>query len=365
MPQLPPVLKELVSKIQLPAAFSPKKPQKIAAPKICLACDFGKSKIVFLEVEKSDQGIKLLKFQKIPRPVEKEKDSAALNSAFENGKYNSRKVRISVKGQGVIIRFVQFPQMKPEELRNAISFEIDQYIPFKSHEVIWDFHILEENLPIASGAGMNVLLSAVKRDELYATLKIFQEAGLEVELIDVDALAAINALNFFYPERLQNPAAILDIGTEISTLSVAHLGKPRFIRDISFGGLDILKRLKRKLGLSQEQALQQIEVDQAPTPEATDILKEALGDLVTDLKVSLNYYLDQTSGATAVKQLFVGGGGGYHPIVTEILKNSLGFEVEAMDVLGKVQIAPEIDAVMLRKNQGLLPVSLGLLIRSI
>jgi type IV pilus assembly protein PilM len=229
--------------------------------------------------------------------------------------------------------------------------------------VLWDFYLLEENIQTSSGMVMNVLLTAVKRDELYATIKIFQDAGLEIELIDVDALAAINALAFFYPERFQSPVAILDIGTEISTLSVSHQGKPRFIRDISFGGLDTLKRLKRKLALSQDQALEQIEVDRAPTPEAAAILKESIGDLVTDLKVSLNYYLDQVPGSEPVKQLFVGGGGGYHPIVTETLKTHLGISVEAMDILSKVELAPDIDAQLIKKNQGLLPVSLGLLIR--
>lgn len=330
-----------------------------------MACDFGKSKIVFLEIEKSAAGIKLLKFQKIARPQEKEKDPLVLKEAFESGGYHSRKIRISVKGQGVIIRFVQFPQMKVEELRNAISFEIDQYIPFKSHEVVWDFHVLEENLQASNGPAMNVLLAAVKRDELYATIKVFQDAGLEIELIDVDSLAAMNALAFFYPERFQMPVAILDIGTEISTLSVIHQGKPRFIRDISFGGLDILKRLKRKLGLSQEQALEQIEVDRVPTPEAALVLKESLDDLVSDLKVSINYYLDQVPSAEPVKQLFMGGGGGYHPMVIETLKASLGFEVEAMDVLSKIQTSQEIDSTLIKKNQGLLPVSLGLLIRDV
>ena len=359
---LPPI-QDLVSKFKLPPGLFSKKAVVSTAPVTCLACDYGKSKIVFLEVEKSPAGIKLLKFQKLARPQEKEKETAILKEAFQAGGYSSPKVRISVKGQGVIVRFVQFPQMKVDELRKAISFEIDQYIPFKSHEVIWDIHVLEENLQTNNGGGMNVLLAAVKRDELYATVKVFQDAGLQIELIDVDALAAINALSFFYPERLETPVAILDIGTEISTLSVTHHGKPRFIRDISFGGLDILKRLKRKLGLSQEQALEQIEVDRVPTPEAAVILQESLGELVTDLKVSLNYYLDQVPSAEAVTHLFIGGGGGYHPMVSQTLKESLGFEVEAMDVVSKIQVASEIDAQLIKKNQGLLSVALGLLIR--
>lgn len=347
-----------------PVRFFSKKLSTASGPSVCLACDFGKSIILFLEAEKSSSGIKLLKFQKLVRPEEKEKEAQVLKEAFEAGAYGSRKIRISVKGQGVIVRFVPFPQMKPEELRNAISFEIDQYIPFKAPEVIWDFQILEDNIPTVDGPTMNVLLVAVKRDEIYATLKIFQDAGLEIELIDVDALAAINALLFFYPQRPETPIAILDVGTEISSLSVVHRGKPRFIHDISFGGLDILKRLKRKLGLSPEQALQQIAIDCAPTiPEAAVILRESLEDLVTDLKVSLNYYLDQVPSAEPVKQVFLGGVAGYYPLVSETLKESLGIEITALDVLSKTQMGPGMESDSLRKTQGLLAVSMGLLLR--
>lgn len=330
---------------------------------LCLACDFGKSNILLLEAEKSPSGLKLLKFQRLARPEEKEKEAQLLKEALETGHYQSRKVRISVKGQGVIVRFVQFPQMKSVELRNAISFEIDQYIPFKEPEVLWDFQILEENLESADGAAMNVLLVAVKRDEIYGALKTFQEAGLEVELIDVDALAVMNAFAFFYPERFQMPIALLDIGTEVSSLSVAHHGKPRFIHDISFGGMDILKRLRRKLGLSPEQALEQMAVESVPMPEAAVILRESLVDLAADLKVSFNYYLDQVPSAEPVKQLFLGSVAGYYPIVRETLGESLGIEIEAIDVLSKIEIGPEIDGERIKKAQGLLAVSLGLLIR--
>ncbi len=335
----------------------------LKAASTCVVCDFGKSKIVVLEIEKSAQGLKLLKFQKTSRVSSQGKDADALKEFFAQGGFSSKKVRMSVKGQGVIIRFVQFPQMKEADLRSAISFEIDQYIPFKSHEVVWDFSVIEDNIPLAGGAGMNVLLVAMKREELYAMIQTFQTAGLEIELIDVDALASINALEYFQPEDIKTTAAILDIGTEVSTLSVVHGGKPKFIRDMTYGGIDILKRLRRKLGLTQEAAFQQIEVDREPTPEAAAVIKEALGDLVSDLKISLNYYLDQVPGAETVKKLFIAGGGGYHPLVIETLSRDLGIPVEVMNVTGKVQLGENISQDIVKQNQGMLPVALGLCLR--
>lgn len=335
----------------------------VQAPSVRVVCDFGKSRVIFLEIEKSLQGLKVLKFFINSQISSQGKDSEALKAFFAQCGFSTNKIRLSVKGQGVIVRFVQFPQMKEADLRSAISFEIDQYIPFKAAEVVWDCCVLEDNVPLSNGTGMNVLLVAMKREELYGIVQIFQNAGISIELIDVDALASLNALEFFHPEDAKSSAAVLDIGTDVSTLSVIQGGKPKFIRDMTYGAVDIAKRLRRKLSLTQEAALQQMEIDKEPSPEASAVIREALGDLVSDLKISLNYYLDQVQGAEPVKKIFIGGGGAYHPLVVEVLGQALGFPVEIMSVAGKIQTAEGVSPEMVKKNQGMLPVAMGLCLR--
>ncbi|MBI3317161.1 MAG: type IV pilus assembly protein PilM [Candidatus Omnitrophica bacterium] len=341
------------------------KPEVNLAPSVRLACDFGRSKIAFLEIEKLQNEITVTRFHKVSRPKENDKVVEILKECFAAGKFVTPKVRLSVKGQGVVIRFVQFPKMKPEDLRGAITFEAEKYIPFKYNEVVLDFVVIEDNIQGPSGPMMNVLIVGVKRDEVYPLIQTFQSAGLEVELIDADALAFLNAIEFCYPDVMASAIGILDIGTDISTLSVAQGGNPRFIRDLSFGGMDVIKRLKRKLGLTDQAAMEQMEVDRVPTPEAQEVLKEALGNLVSDLKVSLDYYLDQVHGATPITKLFLAGGGGYHPVVIDALTKDLQIPVETLDVLGKVKTVEGLDLELFKKNQGLLTVALGLALRDL
>ena len=77
---LPPIDKELFSKL-----FSRKAAEAPALPVSTLSCDFGRAKIVFLEIEKSPQGVKLMKFNKATRTGEPEKDPETLRQAFESG----------------------------------------------------------------------------------------------------------------------------------------------------------------------------------------------------------------------------------------------------------------------------------------
>ncbi len=328
-----------------------------------LGCDFGRSKIVLLETEMKDDKIRILKFLQTNVNGDHAQSVEQLKKLVEAGGFASRKVRISVKGQGVITRFIQFPKMKPEEIRSAIQYEVEKYIPFKSTEVVVDYWVVDDNVKLASGIGMDLLLAAVKRDELYGLVKIFKQAGLDVELIDIDAIASINALEFFHPEVLQASVGIFDVGTEISNLCVVREGRPRFIRDISLGRADLVKLLQRKLGLSEDAARVQLDGGQNPSPEVLEVINQGLNTLMADLKVSMDYYSDQAQPSVPLQTLFVEGSGSYYPLLTKMLAQNLGIPVQPMDIMSKVELGPAVDADLVKKNRGSLPMAMGLSLR--
>ncbi|HTL48745.1 MAG TPA: type IV pilus assembly protein PilM [Verrucomicrobiae bacterium] len=331
-------------------------------PVRAVACDYGASKILVLDLEKSAAGISVQNFKIVRRPKESGKSADALKEAFAG--ISPEKVHISVKGQSVIIRFIQFPKMSPAELRSAIAYEAENYIPFKLDEVILDFHILGERKSDNAAVLLDLLLIAVKKEEIYPLIKDFQDADISIGLIDVDILASLNALEYLHPEEFKTGAiAFLDIGDEISSLSIVLDGKPRFIRDISFGGKDIAKRLRRKLGMTQEDAEKTLEGGSAATPESKQVLVEAVETLCSDLKVTLDYYLGQVTDARPVQKIYLGGGGGDLQVVGSILQQQLGIPSELMKA-DKLILAPGMDRALFEKNQRLIPVALGLCLRN-
>ena len=52
--------------------------------------------------------------------------------------FHSRRVVTSVSGKAVIVRYLTMYRMTAEDLRNAIRFEADKYIPFDVDEVVLD-----------------------------------------------------------------------------------------------------------------------------------------------------------------------------------------------------------------------------------
>lgn len=328
-----------------------------------LACDFGKTEIILLEMSSVSDKLSVQRFCKVKRALEKDQEAAALlKKAFEEGGFSTSRVRLSMKGQGLIIRFLQFPKMKREDLRSAISFEIEQYIPFKSNEVVWDFHILEES---ADGKLLQVLLVAAKREEVENLIQTIQLAGLQIELLDVDALAMINAYKKLHPAADEESVVLLDIDTEISTLCVLQKGIPRFIRDISYGRLDIIKRIRRKLGMTEEQAHDELDHLDKASPESLQVIKEAMQEFLLDVKVSLSYYSDQIPNSEPVQKIYVAGTDVRHRFVTDLFQSSLGLTVEILNFAESLSWGPQVTLEQIRGNEGLLPVAIGLCVRDL
>ena len=170
------------------------------------------------------------------------------------------------------------------------------------------------------------------------------------------------ALEYFHPEDFAGHTGLLDLGTEISTLGIVRDGKPRFVRDISYGAYDLFKRFKTRSNLADEKVEKLFENNAAPTPDEMQAITESLEGLIRDLRVSFDYYHDQSGQAKPVSKLFLSGVVS-HPAVLKVLSEGLQLPVVSMDILSKIKWDPGVDPELLKANASLLPVAMGLGLR--
>jgi len=245
-----------------------------------------------------------------------------------------------------------------------LQYEVEKYIPFKSNEVILDFEILKENIPQEGDSKtLELLLVAVKDSEVRELLGLFQRAEIEIEVIDIAALAFANLIEFVLPASREACVGFVDMGEESSTFGIALRGKPIFIRNISFGGGDVLKLLKRKLGLEAEAVLEIQRDAERQTEEYKLVVEQAFSGLLRELKLSVGYYLDHISGAEPIQTLLIAGGGFRFFSETEYLARELKVRVERLGILSRVSVGSGIDAAVFKKSEDLLPSALGLCLR--
>lgn len=328
-----------------------------------IAVDVGHSHLLVLGVDKQKARPEISHFRLEARPSSPEAASERLRSLFKEEAIETKKVRVALKGQGVVVRFLTFPQMSHRDFSSAIRYEVEKYIPFRASEIALDFQILSEKIKRGNAEYMQVLLVAVRQSEVYDLLRIFQNADLEVELIDVSAFAYANLVEWVFPEVKEKAVGFLDIGAETSTLGILNQGLPVFIRDISFGGADILKLLKRKLNLEPEAVISAKETPAARSPEYLEVVEQGLASFSAELRLSLEYYTERVAGAVPIQFLYVGGGGLRFVPRPDYFDGEIKVPTRKMEVLSKLGIPSKLDGALIRSNEDLLLTALGLCLR--
>jgi type IV pilus assembly protein PilM len=336
-------------------------PPKPVISKITV-CDLGHTRTVLLELEKRADHLFIHRIEIIKSVAPDQKPSLVLKPFLDGKKFQKDGLRVPIKGHGVVIRFIRFPKMKVEDLHSAMKYEAEQYIPFELNDVVLDFGVIEESLRADDGEKMEVMLVVIKRQELEPTLDVFRSLECRLSVVDVNILSAMAALEYFHPEDFLGHSGILDLGTEISTLGVVRDGKPRFVRDISYGVYDLHKRLKTRSDLLDEKIEILLGKHEAPNAEEAQAITESLGGLIGDLRVSFDYYHDQGAQSKPVTKLFLVGGLS-HPFVLKVLSEGLQIPVVSMDIFPKIQWASDVDPELLKAHAALLPVPLGLGLR--
>ncbi len=113
-----------------------------------------------------------------------------LRKILKTFKVKKGKVLFSILAQNTVIRFINFTYMPEEEVREALRWELERYIPFPVEDVYFDYQIL--GITERENTKEYQLLLVVSPSEiLNSYLEIIKDLNLEPELIDVSSFCAI------------------------------------------------------------------------------------------------------------------------------------------------------------------------------
>jgi len=279
---------------------------KPKAPKVTIGLDIGSSsiKVVALGSRRGGRGRAVLGQQMVPLTEASEAQvSLAIREAVSTLHADTKAVTISVGGQWVIMRVVEMPPLKPDELAQALPIEAQRHLPFNIQDVVLDGAILGP----AEGNKIWVLIVACKRELLERRIGWVQQAGLVPMCIDVDALALSNAYteqpNGRKPSTIH---ALVDVGAQRSSLVVLRGDVPYLVRDIPWGTVKLIRHMAEQLGLEEGPLSQQL-AQEAPLPtELQDAMKKICESLTVDLQLSFDFF--ENRFGPPPEQLFISGG---------------------------------------------------------
>ncbi|MFH0762367.1 MAG: type IV pilus assembly protein PilM [Candidatus Omnitrophota bacterium] len=271
-------------------------------------------------------------------------------------------VNASLSGVATVTRYVTFPKMSADELRQALKFEAQKHIPFTMSEVNIDAQIIKEGL---ADNKMLVLLAAAKKEAIEKRLKGLQEASLKVNLMDIDSIALLNAFNFNYSGQTPpqcKVAALLNIGAQISNLSIMDAGIPHFSRDIHIAGGNFSQKIAEAMALdfnSAEKLKINARIEPADTIKAA--VESVFANLAGEIRSSFDYY--ESQNASSVEGIFLSGGGSKLYGFKDMLAKSLGIAVDFWDPFKAIALSEKVDSAKVKECSPELAVAVGLALR--
>jgi type IV pilus assembly protein PilM len=319
----------------------------------------------------------------------------AVQRALNDGRITAKHCVSAVSGESIIVRYIQLPQMPEAELKNALRWEAEEYIPFHIDEVNLDSEILGT----ASQEGkVDVLLVAAKKDLVGDHLDIVRATGLTPLVVDVDSFAFLNCFEAVYKPSSQDCVALVNIGAQITNINIYVGGTSRFARDINVAGDAISAAIAQKTGVTFAKAEELKRALGAPVPDerepteeeesslissirgtvqrmtGSDIddegldsgtqkaIRNVLTNLMGEIRRSVQFFENQSGGAT-VQKLILGGGTSRMPNLAPYLSSELETPVEVFDPLRGLSLAGSVNQALFQDIKEHLSVGIGLALR--
>jgi len=258
---------------------------------------------------------------------------------------------------------IQMPIMPEEDLKSAVIYEAENYVPLPIEEVYFDSEIVP---PVYDHLErLDVLISALPKKTVDPYLSSFKKAGLKPIAFAIESSAISRAL--IKNQTTNYPVLIIDLG-QTRTSFIIFAGKSvRFTSSIPVSGRNFTEiisknlktslaeaeRLKIKYGLEEKIKLK-IEKDETifkkEKGKIFEALIPALIDLVQQIKKCLDYYEShaQISGlppdGRRIEKIFLCGGGANLKGLSELLSLELKLPVEIgnpwINILGEKKELP-------------------------
>lgn len=226
----------------------------------------------------------------------------ALEQFLERNDLTGDSVAISVAGQSGLARFIKLPPVEAKKIPDIVKYEARQQIPFALEDVVWDYQQLsggseEDGFALEPEVG----LFAMKRDQVARALQPLEDAGIEVDYIQLMPLAIYNYVCFdrlgdlqsqpYDPTDPPESTVVISLGTDTTDLVVTN-GYRVWQRNIPIGGNHFTRALSKELKLTFVKAEHlKRNATQADDPKAVfQAMRPVFSDLLAEIQRSLGYF---------------------------------------------------------------------------
>lgn len=278
--------------------------------------DIGYETLKLVQLKKSNKNISLVGAAEIPlteRILEKDsfKNKAATANLIKEackkakpGPIRAKKIVSALPETFVFSKTIQMPKMSEEEYSNAIPVSAAQYLPIPPEEVYLDFQILIAH-PKESLVDVLIVASPKKLVDQYVELANL--ARCELVALETKPIAVGRAVSV---STILSGVVIIEIGTEVSRLSIWDNNSIRLISSVNIGKNQIME----SIGSAQ--------------PGSPLVNNSTISNLVEETINAIKYHQSRDFKPNPIKNILLCGSGANINGIKEFFAQEIKIETE-------------------------------------
>ncbi len=241
-------------------------------------------------------------------------------------KLKTKYVVASLPEEKAFLQVIRLPKMSEEDLKGAVIFEAENYIPLPINQVYLDYQIVQ---PPARGIDhLDVLLAALPKSTIDPYIDCLKLAGLKTKSLEIESLAIARAL--IKNENSSSPVLLIDIGATRTSFIVFSGSSLRFTSSIPVSCQNFTQIIAKALNTSLLEA-EKLKLKYGLIPDKKfnifEALVPSLVDLVQQVKKYLDYYKSHHPDKDVSKIILCGGGANLKGI-SDFFSDQLKIKVE-------------------------------------
>jgi type IV pilus assembly protein PilM len=284
--------------------------------------------------------------------------ASALDEFFTKHGLPRRGVRLGVATNRIGVRAFEVAGIDDDaQLANAVRFRAHEAVGIPLDQAVLDYKVLSESVDGAGKRSRRILVVAAYRESIDRYTEAFEEAGIELAGIDLEAFGLLRAVTppAQSPEGVGAAVVAVTIGHERTTLAISDGEVCDFTRVLEWGGSTLTSAIERQLNISATEASElklglALEASASfehdgydRAAQAREAVRRELQTLARELVASLQFYQGQP-GSLAIGEILLSGGTSRMPGLPEELERLTRVRVRRADPLARAKVADSVDA---------------------
>ena len=253
--------------------------------------------------------------------------SELIKDTLKTNKISAKKVSTAVPMREAIIRVIPVPaELDEAELKDMVLVhEAGMYLPYPREEVDLDYAKLGYFMDEDGIEKVNVLLVATKKEVTDLYKEIFEQADLQISVLEINSFALIRTLREQLRQFGSKEAVVLvDLEFDSTEIAIVVEGVPQFSRTVPIGTYQMRAAFSQAMNLpvtGDSEILHEIDLLDGVSEDSGDIdtsqiesgqtaLLKILGELTEELSRSINFYINQSEDLEIAQLLLAGPGAG-------------------------------------------------------